>query len=104
MSKSLGNVVNVEDLIKNYKDLDNIRFFLLRQSNLIDDSKFNFDLIIEKSNEISDQMGNLLTRTFSKNLHQLKNKIQLNNDLFSEDNNYFKNLINENIGINIYNF
>jgi methionyl-tRNA synthetase len=98
MSKSLGNVINIEDLIKNYDDLDNIRYFLLRQGNIVDDSKFSFDLLIEKSNEISDIMGNLLTRSFSKNLHNFENKIEL--DQFYNDYNLeFENYINLIIGI-----
>ena len=62
MSKSIGNVVNPIDLIDYYGE-DSIRFFLMRDMTLGQDSSFSFDLFKRRYNDdLANDLGNLLNR------------------------------------------
>lgn len=85
MSKSLGNVINpkkfVDDVMaqskssinnKGSKDLstedvkDYLRYYLLREGNLKDDSSFSISEFPDRINECANAFGNLWTRMFNK--------------------------------------
>lgn len=63
MSKSLGNVVNPQDIVEKY-GVDALRFFLLREINSFEDSPFTIERFSEsyKSNLVNG-LGNLVSRT-----------------------------------------
>lgn len=62
ISKSLGNVINPLDLISEYGE-DALRFFLMREMTLGQDSSFSFDLFKKRYNDdLANDLGNLLNR------------------------------------------
>lgn len=62
MSKSLGNVINPLDLVKEY-DTDSIRYFLLRHVQPFDDSDVTLEKIKEAYNaNLANGLGNLASR------------------------------------------
>lgn len=62
MSKSIGNVVNPIDLIDDY-GVDPVRYFLMREMVLGQDSNFTMELFINRYNsDLANDFGNLLSR------------------------------------------
>lgn len=65
MSKSLGNVVNPENLIQTY-GVDALRYFLFRHVRFGHDGDFCHDLFIRRTyQELADGLGNLAYRVLS---------------------------------------
>nr|WP_298796163.1 methionine--tRNA ligase [uncultured Acetobacter sp.] len=65
MSKSLGNVVDPRDLVKEF-GLDAVRFFLLREVPFGGDSDLSRKSLITRNNvELANDLGNLAQRTLS---------------------------------------
>ncbi len=62
MSKSLGNVVRINDLLKEFS-ADVIRYYLMRVATLEKDSEFSFEDMRKLYNsELADTLGNLVRR------------------------------------------
>ena len=62
MSKSIGNIVDPIELIDYYGE-DSIRFFLMREITLGQDSSFSFELFKRRYNDdLANDLGNLLNR------------------------------------------
>ncbi len=62
MSKSLGNVINPEDVIKEY-GTDALRYFLLREISTFEDSPFSMERFRESYNaNLANGLGNLASR------------------------------------------
>ena len=62
MSKSVGNVINPLDLIDEL-DEDSLRFFLMRDMKLGQDSNFSEESFITRYNsDLANDLGNLLSR------------------------------------------
>ena len=62
MSKSVGNVINPLDLIDEF-DEDSLRFFLMRDMKLGQDSNFSEEsFIIRYNSDLANDLGNLLSR------------------------------------------
>ncbi len=62
MSKSLGNVVNPMELIDEY-GVDPVRYYLMREMVLGQDSNFTMDSFIKRYNsDLANDFGNLLSR------------------------------------------
>lgn len=65
MSKSLGNVINPQELIDTY-GLDPVRFFLLREVPFGNDGNFSHKALISRMNvELANDLGNLAQRSLS---------------------------------------
>jgi methionyl-tRNA synthetase len=65
MSKSLGNVVDPEDLLKKY-GADPVRYYLMRQMAITHDGNFSIkDLEQTISSDLANDLGNLLNRMVS---------------------------------------
>ena len=63
MSKSLGNVVRPLD-VKNIVGVEPLRYFLVRDVHLGNDSQFSMELVVSRINaELANNLGNLLSRT-----------------------------------------
>ena len=62
MSKSLGNVISPIDLIDDY-GVDSVRYYLMREMVLGQDSSFTIDSFIKRYNsDLANDLGNLLSR------------------------------------------
>jgi len=62
MSKSLGNVINPMDLIDDY-GVDPVRYYLMREMVLGQDSSFTIESFIQRYNsDLANDFGNLLSR------------------------------------------
>jgi methionyl-tRNA synthetase len=68
ISKSLNNFVDPIQIGEKY-GVDFVKYFLLRQSNLTQDSDFNESDLQLHVNELSNNLGNLVKRTFALKLH-----------------------------------
>lgn len=65
MSKSLGNVVDPEDLLKKY-GADSVRYYLMRHMAITHDGNFSIkDLEQTISSDLANDLGNLLNRMVS---------------------------------------
>jgi methionyl-tRNA synthetase len=63
MSKSVGNVVTIEELLERYGSADAARYLLMRIFNMDKDSEFSFDLLDSiYESELADTYGNLVRR------------------------------------------
>ncbi len=62
MSKSVGNVVNLEDLKSKYT-IDEVRYFLMREISFSGDGNFSYDQInLRINSELNNKLGNLIQR------------------------------------------
>ncbi len=65
MSKTLGNVIDPYDVVKEY-GLDEVRYFLLREVPFGQDGDFSRDAILNRINgELANEVGNLFSRVVS---------------------------------------
>ncbi len=65
ISKSLGNAIDPQDLLKEYP-LDAIRYYLLREIPFGNDGDFSIDRLKERYNsELANGIGNLVSRTLT---------------------------------------
>ena len=65
MSKSKGNIVYADDLVKEF-GVDCIRYYLLHEIPYASDGTFTYDLLIERINsDLANNLGNLVNRTIS---------------------------------------
>ena len=63
MSKSLGNVIYADDLVKHF-GVDAVRYFVLHEMPFAADGVMTYELIIERINsELANILGNLVNRT-----------------------------------------
>ena len=63
MSKSLGNVIYADDLVKHF-GVDAVRYFVLHEMPFAADGIMTYELIIERINsELANVLGNLVNRT-----------------------------------------
>lgn len=81
MSKSLKNIVKPLDLIDSY-GVDPVRYFLIREMTLGQDSNFSEDIFIKRYNsELANDFGNLVSRIVTlirKNFNSVVPKILIN--------------------------
>lgn len=63
MSKSTGNIVYPMDVVNRY-GLDALRYYLIREMPLGNDSIFSYERFIDKYNtDLANDLGNLISRT-----------------------------------------
>jgi methionyl-tRNA synthetase len=65
MSKSKGNVVYADDLVKAF-GVDAVRYFMLHEMPFASDGTFTYELLIERINsDLANILGNLVNRTIA---------------------------------------
>ena len=75
MSKSLGNVINPYDFIKEW-GLDEVRYFLLRDMPFGEDGDIRRDAILNRLNgELANELGNLFSRVMAMDIKYLSGKV-----------------------------
>lgn len=101
MSKSKGNVVYADDLVKKY-GVDPVRYYFLHEIPFASDGIFTEDLLIERINsDLANILGNLVNRTISMS-HKYFDGIVTNpkvNDTM--DDNLIEKV--EKLGVNVKN-
>ncbi len=75
MSKSLGNVIDPYDVVKEY-GLDEVRYFLLREVPFGQDGDFSKEAILNRINgDLANEIGNLFSRVVSMGNKYLSGKV-----------------------------
>eukprot|EP01038_Epipyxis_sp_PR26KG_P015848 gene15848-21471_t len=91
MSKSVGNVLDPQDLIDRY-GLDYVRYFMVSEINFGNDGDFSHEAFFNRINsELANDIGNLVQRVTVMIQKHCESKIPSPGDLTSED----KTLLNE---------
>lgn len=68
MSKSKGNIIYTDDLIKHF-GIDAVRYYVLHEIPFAQDGSATYELIIERYNaDLANTLGNLVNRTISMSL------------------------------------
>ncbi|MGH7249630.1 MAG: methionine--tRNA ligase [Minisyncoccia bacterium] len=85
MSKSLGNVVNPSDIVKEY-GTDALRYFLLREISTFDDSPFTTERFKEAYNaNLANGLGNLTSRILTLSEKYLKQSPEIPNNTIPKE-------------------
>jgi len=92
MSKSLGNVVYADDLVKEF-GVDAVRYYFLHEIPFSSDGVFTRDLLIERINgDLVNILGNLVNRTVSMS-HKYFNGLVENKNVSEEVDNNLKETV-----------
>lgn len=79
MSKSKGNVIYAEDLVK-YFGVDAVRYFCLHEMPFAQDGTITWELVIERTNsDLANVLGNLVNRTISMSNKYFGGKVENTN-------------------------
>lgn len=85
MSKSIGNVVDPEDLVNSF-GLDPLRFFLLREVSFGQDGSYSAEGIKNRINsDLANDLGNLAQRSLSMIFKNCEGKIPEHGEFTAED-------------------
>ena len=90
MSKSQGNVINPLDIIDTY-GVDPLRYFLMRDMILGQDSKFTPDIFMSRYNsDLANDLGNLVGRISTLIKKYFNNQIPNNDNLEKGEKDFIK--------------
>ena len=95
MSKSLGNILDPIEIIKNY-GIDQLRYYLVKEVSLGNDGSISMENLKNCiNNDLANNYGNLCQRVFSFIKKNCSNKIPNINKLSKEDDILLNNLKNK---------
>ncbi len=94
MSKSKGNIVYADDLVKEY-GVDAVRYYMLHEMPFASDGTYTKELLIESINSnLANVLGNLVSRTIQMGIKYFNGKVNnpelienIDNDLLNSVNN-----------------
>lgn len=93
MSKSKGNVIYADDLVKDY-GVDSVRYYLLHEIPYASDGVFTKELLEEKINsDLVNTLGNLVNRTISMAKKYFNNHLENKKEVYDVDNDLI-NMVN----------
>lgn len=96
MSKSKGNVIYADDLVKEY-GVDSVRYYFLHEIPFSSDGVFSKDLLVERINgDLVNILGNLVNRTVSMNFKYFDGIVQNHNVYEEIDNDLIENVLSLN--------
>ena len=94
MSKSLGNILDPIEIIKNH-GVDQLRYYLTKEVSLGNDGSISMNNLKNCiNNDLANNYGNLCQRVFSFIKKNCSNKIPKAVKFIEQDNNLINNLIN----------
>ena len=94
MSKSLGNILDPIEIIKNY-GIDQLRYYLVKEVSLGNDGSISMENLKNCiNNDLANNYGNLCQRVFSFIKKNCSNKIPRANKLINSDNKLLDQLKN----------
>ena len=86
MSKSLGNVVDPNEVVSEF-GLDQFRYFLLREVPFGNDGDFSRESLIARINaDLANNLGNLINRVFAMTAKNFNGKIPGYSDILESEN------------------
>jgi len=92
MSKSLGNILDPIEIIKNY-GIDQLRYYLVKEVSLGNDGNISMENLKNCiNNDLANNYGNLCQRVFSFIKKNCSNKIPKANKLIDSDNRFLDQL------------
>ena len=95
MSKSLGNILDPIEVIKNY-GIDQLRYYLIKEVSLGNDGNISMENLKNCiNNDLANNYGNLCQRVFSFIKKNCSNKIPKPNKLIELDNKLLNQLKND---------
>ncbi len=96
MSKSRGNVIYAEDLVRHF-GVDAVRYYSLHEMPFAQDGTITYDVFISRFNsELANTLGNLVTRTVSMVNKYFGGAVSVN-DCHGEFDDDLKNVISQSI-------
>ena len=94
MSKSIGNILDPIEIIKNY-GVDQLRYYLIKEVSLGNDGSISMENLKNCiNNDLANNYGNLCQRVFSFIKKNCNNRIPKNNNLNDNDIKLIKNIKN----------
>ena len=95
MSKSLGNILDPIEIIKNY-GIDQLRYYLVKEVSLGNDGSISMDNLKNCiNNDLANNYGNLCQRVFAFIRKNCSNKIPNSKNFNAEDNKLLNDLKND---------